>query len=129
MDESQVVSALSALSQETRLRILRHLVRAGPEGATAGAVGEAVGAAASRASFHLAALTQAGLITKERISRHIVYRADFAAMGALLGYLVQDCCGGHEGVVACCVEDGCEQSGCEETGCEETGCDPDSGNA
>lgn len=57
---------------------------------------------ASRASFHLATLAEAGLIGSERQSRSIIYRVDFKAMGALTGYLVHECCKDHEDVVKCC---------------------------
>ena len=102
MNESQVTTALAALSQQTRLRILRYLVTQGPAGATAGDIGKKVEASSSRASFHLAALTQADLITATRRSRHIIYAVDFTAMGALIGYLVKDCCNNNAQVVACC---------------------------
>jgi len=82
MDESQVITALSALSQETRLRILRFLVGKGEAGASAGDVGKAVKASSSRASFHLASLSGAGLIKATRKSRSIIYTVDFATVGA-----------------------------------------------
>lgn len=111
MDESQVIDALSALSQETRLRMLRYLVQAGAKGAPAGEIGAAVGSSSSRNSFHLNALAQAGLITKERQSRQIIYRVDFANVGAMVGFLVQDCCGGNAQVLACCQPGCCDGEG------------------
>lgn len=102
MKENQVLNALGALSQETRLRIVRHLIIAGDEGDTAGAIGQAVKASASKASFHLAALEQAGIIKSKRVSRCIVYRADFAQLGKLISYLLNDCCRNDPKVLACC---------------------------
>ena len=102
MLEGQAISALGALAQETRLRIVRHLVRRGAEGAAAGEIGEALGAASSRLSFHLSALEKAGLVSSERVSRRIIYRADFARLGGLIAYLMEDCCGGHPAVLGCC---------------------------
>lgn len=102
MDESQAVAAFGALAQETRLRILRFLVTMGADGAPAGTVGRAVGASTSRLSFHLAALEAAGLVRSERVSRNIVYRADFARIGALLAFLLEECCARHPEVAACC---------------------------
>lgn len=102
MTEDEVVAALDALANATRLRILRHLVRAGPDGVPAGTVAEAVGAAPSRASFHLAALSRTGLIRAERQSRQIIYRPDFDRIGALMGYMLHDCCKGNARVAACC---------------------------
>lgn len=101
-DESQALVALSALSEVTRLRILRFLIARGPEGAPAGEIGEVVGFSSSRGSFHLGALARAGLVTATKISRQVIYRADMEAIGALMGYLVNDCCGGDPGIVACC---------------------------
>jgi len=102
MNEGQVIEAMGALAQETRLRILRYLVTKGSTGAPAGEIGKAVDAASSRASFHLSTLSKAGLVTAERKSRQIIYRVDFQAMGSMLGYLIKDCCNNHQDVVACC---------------------------
>ena len=88
------VDALGALAQGHRLAIFRLLVQAGNDGMAAGAVAEALGVPNSSLSFHLAHLTRAGLITQERRSRSLIYRADYAAMNALIGYLMENCCGG-----------------------------------
>ena len=102
MKEKQALAVLDALSQETRLRVVRYLVACGDEGASAGAVGRQVNATSSRASFHLSALEHAGLITSERRSRSIIYRADFQTLGGLISFLLNDCCGSHPDVRACC---------------------------
>ena len=95
LEEPQALDAFGALSQETRLRMVRVLVQAGPEGLAAGAVGEAVGASSSGASFHLAHLERAGLIASRRESRSIIYTANFEGLGALVEFLMRDCCSGH----------------------------------
>lgn len=92
MNENQALSAFSALSNETRLKVLRYLVTCGKAGQSAGVIGEAVGAAPSRASFHLAALEHAGLVSSVRRSRQIVYQADFKQLGTLVNFLLTDCC-------------------------------------
>ena len=102
MNESQALDALSALSEATRLKMLRYLVTRGPDGAPAGDIGAAVGSSSSRSSFHLSALARAGLLVAERQSRHVIYRVDFQAVGGLIAYLIQDCCGAHPDVVGCC---------------------------
>ena len=94
MDEAQAVSALGALAQEHRLALFRLLVQAGPGGMAAGAIAEALGLPNSSLSFHLAQLKRAGLIRQERRSRSLIYSADYDAMNALLGYLMENCCGG-----------------------------------
>ena len=101
-DEGQALTALSALSEATRLRILRFLVARGPSGAAAGEIGEAIGFSSSRGSFHLGVLARAGLVTATKVSRQVIYRADMKAVGALMDYLVNDCCGGDPRILACC---------------------------
>jgi DNA-binding transcriptional ArsR family regulator len=93
--ERQALSCFAALSQETRLRIVRLLVKAGPEGLAAGSIGEAVGASSSNVSFHLSQLEQAGLIGSRREARSIIYAADYAALSGLVQFLMRDCCRGH----------------------------------
>lgn len=95
MIEPQAIAAFSALSQEHRLRILRLLIAAGPQGLPAGDLGASLGAGASKMSFHLAHLQQAGLVTSRRDGRHIVYAARLETLTALISFLTQDCCGGR----------------------------------
>ncbi len=102
MEEQAVIQALGALAQATRLRILRYLVTMGPAGAAAGDISKKVGASASRTSFHLSTLADAGLINATRASRSIIYRVDFDAMGVMIGYLVRDCCKSDPRVTTCC---------------------------
>jgi ArsR family transcriptional regulator len=100
MDQTQALAAFSSLSQETRLQIVRLLVQAGPQGLAAGIIADAVGASSSKASFHLAHLEQAGLITSRRESRSILYSAAYPALAGLIGFLMRDCCNGHPEVCA-----------------------------
>lgn len=94
MESETVVRALSALAQEHRLALFRLLVQAGPDGLAAGSIAEALGVPASSLSFHLAQLTNAGLIAQRRDGRSLIYSADYGAMTALLGFLMENCCGG-----------------------------------
>ncbi len=96
MRNTAVINALSALAQEHRLALFRLLVQAGEQGMPAGAIADALGVPNSSLSFHLAQLTKAGLIRQERQSRSLIYSADYAAMNDLIGYLVENCCGGAE---------------------------------
>ena len=104
MNEAAALKAFGALSNESRLRLVKCLVEAGPNGLSAGDIAEKIGAAPSRASFHLAALSEAGLVRSERESRSIRYFVSFEAMGSLVQYLLQDCCGGHVNPGQCCAE-------------------------
>lgn len=92
MKMSEALAVLGALSQESRLAIVRHLIRLGPPGAAAGQIAEALGLHVATLSFHLAALRQAGLVSARRESRSIIYTADFGRMGDLIGYLTENCC-------------------------------------
>jgi ArsR family transcriptional regulator, arsenate/arsenite/antimonite-responsive transcriptional repressor len=94
MEQESTIRALAALAQEHRLAAFRLLVQAGADGLPAGAIAEKVGAPASSMSFHLAQLAHAGLIGQRRQSRSIIYTADYAAMNRLMGYLMENCCGG-----------------------------------
>ena len=95
MEEEAVIRALAALAQGARLRAFRALVVAGPQGLTAGALAHALGLPASTLSFHLKELAHAGLISPQRDGRHLIYRAAFERMNALLGYLTDNCCAGQ----------------------------------
>jgi len=94
MDESQAVSALAALAHPVRLRVFRALVVSGPAGLTPGVMQEGLAIPATTLSFHLKELANAGLVTSERASRNLVYRAAFERMNGLLGYLTENCCQG-----------------------------------
>lgn len=94
MDSPAAVDALAALAQEHRLAVFRRLVQAGREGMPAGAIAEALAIPNSSLSFHLNQLTRAGLLTQERRHRSIIYRADYTAMNALVGFLMENCCQG-----------------------------------
>jgi ArsR family transcriptional regulator, arsenate/arsenite/antimonite-responsive transcriptional repressor len=100
IDETQALDAFGALSQATRLQMVRALVVAGPDGLAAGAVGDAVGASSSSASFHLSNLERAGLVTSHRESRSIVYTANFEGLSGLVEFLMRDCCQGRPEVCA-----------------------------
>lgn len=95
LNPASVVEALGALAQEHRLSVFRLLVQTGEGGLPAGAIAEKLGIPNSSLSFHLAQLTRAGLIRQERQSRSLIYRADYAAMNDLVGYLMENCCAGE----------------------------------
>ena len=91
----QAVDALAALAQETRLRVYRLLVEAGPEGLPAGRIGEELELPAATLSFHLAHLSRTGLVGSRQEGRFVIYTADFQNMNQLVGYLTENCCGGR----------------------------------
>jgi len=88
-----VIGALGALAHEHRLAIYRLLVQRGPDGLSAGVIGQRVGLLPSSLTFHLQNLQRAGLIAQRRESRQLIYSADFAVMNGLVSYLTENCCG------------------------------------
>ena len=103
MKTSGVIEALGALAHEHRLAIYRLLVQRGPEGLSAGTIGQRVGLLPSSLTFHLQNLQRAGLITQRRESRQLFYSVDFSVMNGLVGYLTENCCGnsGADCAVSC----------------------------
>ena len=95
MDKKQSLAALSALSHETRLDVFRLLVRMGDEGLLAGEIAARLNVRQNTLSSNLAILDRAGLIGGRREGRAIRYVAAMDGMRGLLGYLMQDCCGGR----------------------------------
>jgi DNA-binding transcriptional ArsR family regulator len=107
MDERQALDGFAALSQETRLRIVRRLVRAGPKGMAAGAIAESMGVSPSNMSFHLKELERSGMIAARREARSIIYTADYDALRGLIEFLMKDCCGGRPEICAPVLADPC----------------------
>jgi DNA-binding transcriptional ArsR family regulator len=94
MEIGTAVIALAALAQETRLSIFRLLVEAGPEGAAAGRIGEALEVPGATLSFHLKELARAGLVKSRQERQFIYYAVDFERMAELMTFLTQNCCKG-----------------------------------
>jgi DNA-binding transcriptional ArsR family regulator len=95
MEDKYVIKALAALAQPNRLQIFRSLVVRGREGLTPALMAEALGMPANTLSFHLKELMHADLISQERSGRHLIYRAQYDRMNAVLSYLSQNCCQGQ----------------------------------
>lgn len=94
METQSALTALSALSQPTRLDVFRLLVKHSPDGLFAGQIAETLDVRQNTLSSNLALLTEAGLITRTREGRAIRYTAQIDAMRDLVGFLLEDCCGG-----------------------------------
>ena len=94
MNKSEVLAALAALAQETRLDIYRLLVQAGEGGSPAGKIGDELGLPSATLAFHLKELKHAGLVTFTREGRSLIYAAVYPTMNSLLAYLTENCCQG-----------------------------------
>lgn len=95
MDKLDSVNAFAALSQPTRLDVFRLLVQAEPTGISAGEIGQKLDVRQNTMSANLAVLLNAGLIRNEREGRSIRYFVNFEGLRGLLGFLLEDCCGGR----------------------------------
>lgn len=105
-----MVKRLSALAQDGRLEAFRLLIKAGPDGLSAGEIARALDVAPNTLSAQLAVLANAGLVGSRREGRSIIYAACYGAMSELLVYLMEDCCQGRPEVcaplvqaAACCI--------------------------
>ena len=107
MEEHDVVRSLAALAQPVRLQVFRALVVRGATGLTPGTMAEALNIPPNTLSFHLKELTHAGLVTQERSSRNIIYRAAFERMNGLLAYLTENCCQGAKCAVEAAADSCC----------------------
>jgi ArsR family transcriptional regulator len=102
VNATKAVGAFAAIAHENRLAIFRLLVKRGPQGLPAGAIAARLGVVPSSLTFHLQALLHAGLLTRRRAGRQLIYSADFAAMNALAGFLTDHCCVETGGDGQCC---------------------------
>lgn len=95
MEKNRALTAMAALSQETRLDVFRLLVRAGADGLLAGEISDRLGVRQNTMSANLSVLLNAGLVRNARQGRAIRYFADMEHMRGLLSFLLEDCCGGR----------------------------------
>ena len=105
MDNIEAIAAFAALAQGTRLDTFRLLVAREPDGVAAGEIARLMAVPQNTMSAHLSILARAGLVTGERHSRWIIYRADLARLRELTLFLLKDCCGGRPEVCAPLVAD------------------------
>lgn len=95
MEINDALTAFAALSQPTRLNAFRLLIQAGPNGLAAGEISDALHVRQNTLSANLSVLLGAGLVRNERQGRSIRYFADMDGLRGMLGFLLQDCCGGR----------------------------------
>jgi DNA-binding transcriptional ArsR family regulator len=83
---------LSAMGTEPRLRIMRLLLSAHPDGMVAGEIGEELEIAASTLSHHLEKLKREELVKVRREGTFLHYVANEEALRELLTFLYAECC-------------------------------------
>jgi ArsR family transcriptional regulator, arsenate/arsenite/antimonite-responsive transcriptional repressor len=104
MESETAILMLAALAQSTRLDVFRLLVKHEPEGLAAGDIAKALSVPQNTMSSHLAVLSRAGLVSAQRFSRSIVYRADLARFQDVMLFMLRDCCDGRPEICAPLVE-------------------------
>lgn len=112
MDMDNLIGAFSALAQDTRLQVFRLLLGAGPEGLPAGEVARRLGTPHNTMSTHLGILSRAGLVRSRRDSRQVIYAVELETVRGLVGFLVQECCGGKPERCAALLEAAMPLSAC-----------------
>ena len=95
MQKRTAIQVFESLSSGIRLDVYRLLIKQGPQGMVAGQIASALDLPPANLSFHLKAMTQAGLVTVEQEGRFQRYRANFPLMVDLIAYLTAECCAGH----------------------------------
>ena len=105
MEQKHAIDALAALAQPTRLEAFRLLVRHEPDGLPAGEIARRLDVPHNTMSTHLAILTRAGLVSAERHSRSMIYRAELGIVRQLVLFMLKDCCNGQPDLCAPLVED------------------------
>jgi ArsR family transcriptional regulator len=100
MEKEKAVLSLAALAQATRLEAFQILVKHEPDGLAAGDLARQLEVPQNTLSAHLSVLSRAGLVTSERFSRSIVYRANLAEFQDVVLFLLRDCCGGRPEICA-----------------------------
>jgi DNA-binding transcriptional ArsR family regulator len=91
-DVARYADMLSAMGTEPRLNIMRLLLTAHPDGMVAGEIQSELGIPNSTLSHHLDKLKQEGLVTVQRESAFLRYRANNESLQELLGFLYAECC-------------------------------------
>jgi DNA-binding transcriptional ArsR family regulator len=105
MESENVILALAALAQSTRLDVFRLLVKHEPKGLAAGDIARSLAIPQNTMSSHLSVLSRAGLVSAQRFSRSIVYRADLASFRSVMVFMLKDCCNGRPEICAPLIED------------------------
>ena len=95
MDKAIATSIFESLSSGIRLDVFRLLVKKGLDGMVAGEIATTLEVPPTNLSFHLKAMTYAGLVKVEQEGRFQRYRASLPLMLDMINYLTEECCSGQ----------------------------------
>jgi ArsR family transcriptional regulator, arsenate/arsenite/antimonite-responsive transcriptional repressor len=106
LDVARLADMLSALGTEPRLRIMRLLLSAHPEGLVVSEIGEELEITGSTLSHHLDKLKNEDLVRVQREGTFLRYMANCEALQMLLGFLFAECCTRNKAIqpkqILCC---------------------------
>jgi ArsR family transcriptional regulator len=89
---ARFADVLAAMGAESRLRIMRLLLSAHPEGMVVGEIQQELGVSPSTLSHHLEKLRNEQVVTVERQGTFLRYRANAPVLLELLAFFYSECC-------------------------------------
>ena len=110
MEKQLATTIFESLASGVRLDVYRLMVKNAPDGLVAGEIATLLALPPTNLSFHLKALTQAGLLSVIQEGRYQRYRANLILMQELIDYLTAECCAGNP--------ENCFQGGPKSGGCD-----------
>ncbi len=90
---TRLADMLSAMGAEPRLRIMRLLLSAHPDGLVVAEIQRELGIPGPTLSHHLEKLRTNKLVHSQREGTYLRYSVNTASLRALLGFLYAECCG------------------------------------
>jgi ArsR family transcriptional regulator len=110
MNKEIATTLFESLASGVRLDVFRLLVKNAPTGLVAGEIATELALPPTNLSFHLKAMTYAGLVHVTQEGRYQRYRANLTIMQSLIDYLTAECCAGHS---EHCFDNGSASSCCK----------------
>lgn len=94
MKQDQAIECFAALAQETRIEVLRLLVRNSPDGLRVTEISNQLAIVPSTLSGHLNVLRRSGLLKSRRNQREIIYSVDLNTINDMMLFVLEECCDG-----------------------------------
>ncbi len=88
----QAAQGFAAMGSDSRLKVLKTLVRAGEAGLSVGEIQERTGIAPSTLAHHLKFLAAGGLVAQEKAGRTVINRARYDRLRELAAFILDECC-------------------------------------
>lgn len=100
MKQDQAIECFGAMAQETRIAIMRLLVRNSPDGLRVTEIAKRLDVVPSTLSGHLNVLRRSGLLKSRRNQREIIYSVDLETINDMMLFILEECCDGDVGSCA-----------------------------